>query len=149
MSKPAGKSAGVLTPQELAIMKVVWRLSAATVRDVYEALRTERVIAYTTVMTMMNVLEEKGHLRKGRVTARTRGESRVADGRAERAFEYRPTRARQQVLATMVRDFVARVLDGAAEPLLLHLARTERFTEEQRRELRRLIDESEPRKPRA
>jgi predicted transcriptional regulator len=130
-----------LTPQELAIMKIVWRLEAATVREVYEALRAERPIAYTTVMTMMNVLEEKGHLRKGRSRARARA---ATDGRSERAFEYRPTRARHQVLTAMVRDFVGRVLDGAAEPLLLHLARTETFTDEERRELRRLIDEAEP-----
>jgi predicted transcriptional regulator len=47
-----------LTPQELSIMKVVWKLEKATVRDVYEALRVRRIIAYTTVMTMMKILEE-------------------------------------------------------------------------------------------
>ena len=45
-------------------MKVVWRLGSATVREVYEALRENRRIAYTTVMTMMNILESKGYLRK-------------------------------------------------------------------------------------
>jgi predicted transcriptional regulator len=135
MSKPTA----VLTPQELAIMKIVWRLRSATVRDVYEALRADRAIAYTTVMTMMNILEEKGHLSKERM----RSAAGVGDGRSERAFAYRPTRSRQRVVSAMVRDFVSRVLDGSAEPLLLHLARTERLTAEQRRELRRLIDESE------
>jgi BlaI family penicillinase repressor len=130
------KSTSVLTPQELAIMKIVWRLKTATVRDVYEALREERDIAYTTVMTMMNILEEKGHLKKAKAGAR-------GDGRAERAFEYRPTRSRQHVVTAMVRDFVSRVLDGGAEPLLLHLAKTEKLTAAQRQELRRLIDEAE------
>ena len=50
-----------LTPQELAIMKVVWNLPKATVRDVYETLREKRPVAYTTVMTMMKILEEKGY----------------------------------------------------------------------------------------
>ena len=45
-------------------MKVIWRLETATVRDVYEALRAKRTIAYTTVMTMMRILEEKGYLKK-------------------------------------------------------------------------------------
>ena len=45
-------------------MKVVWELQTATVRDVYEALLRRRKIAYTTVMTMMNILEEKGYLKK-------------------------------------------------------------------------------------
>ena len=53
-----------LTTQELPIMKVIWRLGSATVREVYEALRENRRIAYTTVMTMMNILESKGYLKK-------------------------------------------------------------------------------------
>jgi BlaI family penicillinase repressor len=52
------------TGQELKIMKVVWRLESATVRQVYEELLKQRRIAYTTVMTMMNILEQKGYLRK-------------------------------------------------------------------------------------
>jgi BlaI family penicillinase repressor len=137
------KARPVLTPQELAIMKVVWRLRSVTVREVYEALREDRAVAYTTVMTMMNILEEKGHLRRVKRTS-----ARAKDGRAERAYEYRPTRGRQQVVAALVREFVNRVFDGAAEPLMLHLARTERLSEAQRRELRRLIEDAEPRKER-
>jgi Fe2+ or Zn2+ uptake regulation protein len=54
----------VLTSQELEIMKVVWSAGASTVRGVYEALLDRRKIAYTTVMTMMNILEQKGYLKK-------------------------------------------------------------------------------------
>jgi predicted transcriptional regulator len=115
-----------LTPQELAIMKVVWKLDAATVRDVYEILRVKRTIAYTTVMTMMKILEEKGYLKKVRV---------------ERAYVYRPTRPRQQVLGAMVRDFVDRVFDGAAGGLLLHLARDRRLSRDERTTIRRIIEE--------
>ena len=43
-------------------MKVIWRTGQATVRDVYEDLKTRRTIAYTSVQTMMNILEAKGHL---------------------------------------------------------------------------------------
>src|SRR6185503_7589847 len=56
-----------LTPQELAIMKVVWDLESATVRDVYERLRSQRDVAYTTVLTMMKILEQKGYVKKARV----------------------------------------------------------------------------------
>ena len=45
-------------------MKVVWKLDSATVRDVFETLRARRAIAYTTVMTMMKILQEKGYLKK-------------------------------------------------------------------------------------
>jgi len=58
------KPSPTLTPQELELMKLVWARGQASVRDVYEALLTQRRIAYTTVMTMLNVLEKKGHLRK-------------------------------------------------------------------------------------
>jgi predicted transcriptional regulator len=115
-----------LTPQELAIMKVVWKLDSATVRDVYEALRVRRTIAYTTVMTMMKILEEKGYLTKVRV---------------ERAYVYRPTKPRQQVVGAMVRDFVDRVFDGAAGGLLLHLTKDRRLSKDDRTTIRRIIGE--------
>jgi BlaI family transcriptional regulator, penicillinase repressor len=117
-----------LTPQELAIMKVVWRLESATVRDVYEALRTRRQIAYTTVMTMMRILEEKGYLKKTAV---------------ERAHVYRPVKPRHQVLGAMLRDFVDRVFDGASDALLVHLAKDNRLTDRQRQLVKRMLEEDE------
>ena len=105
-------------------MKVVWSRGDATVRDVYEALLEERKIAYTTVMTMMNVLEKKGHLRK----------------RAEgRSFLYHPTRPRRKVVGSMVREFVDRVFGGSAAPLLAHLVEEERLTPEELDALARRI----------
>jgi BlaI family transcriptional regulator, penicillinase repressor len=117
-----------LTPQELAIMKVIWRKEQTTVRDVYEALRETRPVAYTTVMTMMKILQEKGYLTK------------VAQ---ERAHLYAATRPRQQVVGAMLRDFVDRVFDGASDALLLHLAKDNKLTPKQKRLLTRLLDEQE------
>jgi len=113
-----------LTPQELEIMKVVWSRRAATVRDVYEDLRTRRRIAYTTVMTMMNILERKGHLKK-----RTGG----------RSFLYQPARPKREVLRAMVREFLDRVFGGAAEPLLVQLVQDRHLTERDLSELARRI----------
>jgi len=118
----------LLGAQELAIMKVVWRLKDASVRDVYETMRERRPVAYTTVMTMMNTLETKGYLKKH------------LDGRA---FRYRPAVPEQKVVGTIVRDFVDRVFDGGAAALLTHLVAESNLTDEERRELRRLIDEAE------
>jgi BlaI family penicillinase repressor len=115
-----------LTPQELAIMKVVWRLDKATVRDVYEALRDTRQVAYTTVMTMMKILEDKGYLKKTLV---------------DRAHVYRPAQKRQQVVGAMVRDFLDRVFDGAPADLLVHLAKDNKLTDKQRRIVKQLIEE--------
>jgi BlaI family transcriptional regulator, penicillinase repressor len=116
-----------LGAQELAIMKVVWRLKDASVRDVYETLRERRSVAYTTVMTMMNTLESKGYLKK------------TLDGRA---FRYRPAVPEHKVVGTMVREFVERVFDGGSAALLAHLVSESNLTDEERRELRRLIDEA-------
>jgi predicted transcriptional regulator len=115
-----------LTPQELAIMKVIWRLEKATVRDVYEALRDKRPVAYTTVMTMMKILEEKGYLKKSR---------------AERAYLYRPAQPRHRVIGSMVRDFLDRVFDGAAAPLLVHLAKDGRLSKDEKAMIRRISEE--------
>jgi BlaI family penicillinase repressor len=110
----------VLTEQELEIMKIVWARESATVRDVYETLLEHRQIAYTTVMTMMRILERKGHLK-----VRKR----------DRAYVYRPARPRQRVMGEMVREFVDRVFGGAAEPLVQHLVRDRHLTEDDLREI--------------
>ena len=87
-------------------MKIVWERESATVRDVYEALLERRKVAYTTVMTMMKILEQKKYLKKTQ---------------ADRAYVYRPAQPKGQVIGDMVRDFVNRVFNGSAEPLLVHL----------------------------
>ena len=107
-------------------MKVVWQREASTVRDIYETVRKTRPIAYTTVMTVMNVLEEKGYLKRTLV---------------DRAYVYRPARPQQQVVGQMVTDFVDRVFDGAAAGLFLHLAKDNRLSKAERDSIRRLIEE--------
>ena len=109
-------------------MKVVWRKDEATVRDVYEALRESRPVAYTTVMTMMRILQEKGYLTKAT---------------NDRAHVFRPAKPSQQVIGGMVRDFLDRVFDGASDALLVHLARDNKLTAKQRRIVRQLLDEKD------
>lgn len=129
-------------------MKIVWQHQAATVRDIYEALRARRKIAYTTVMTMMNILEGKGYLRK-RGAPRTAPPQRVggAEGNQkvrgeQRAYVYQAARPQKQVIRSMVREFINRVFDGSAEPLLVHLVKDRRLSEKERQEIARLIRES-------
>jgi BlaI family penicillinase repressor len=115
-----------LTDQELEIMKIVWARPTSTVRDVYEALLERRKVAYTTVMTMMKILEQKGYLHRKQV---------------DRAYVYRPAQPKNQVIGKMVRDFVNRVFNGSAEPLLVHLIEDQRLTKDEIEEIRRLIGE--------
>lgn len=118
-----------LTPQELEIMKIVWERKTATVRDVYEALLERRKIAYTTVMTVMKILEEKEYLKKS--------------GREERAYVYQAAQPKSRVIKAMVREFVNRVFNGSAEPLLVHLVKDRQVSEKDLREIARLIREGE------
>jgi BlaI family penicillinase repressor len=113
----------VLTDQELEIMKIVWQRGTATVRDVYEELLKSRKIAYTTVMTMMGILEQKGRLSK---TQR------------DRAYLYSPTEPQGEVVGSMVHDFLKRVFDGSAKPLLVHLLENKNISQEELDEISKL-----------
>jgi BlaI family penicillinase repressor len=116
-----------LTPQELEIMKQVWERDSTTVRDVYEALLGRRKIAYTTVMTMMKILETKGYLKKRR---------------QDRAFVYRPVHPKSQVIAGMIREFIDRVFNGSAKPLLVHLVKSHRIREKDLEKIVRMVEET-------
>ncbi len=105
-------------------MKIVWDLGPATVRDVYETLLKRRKIAYTTVMTMMKILEEKQYLKKTQ---------------EERAHVYQAAQPKNLVVRGMVREFLDRVFNGAAEPLLVHLVEDRRLSEKDLEELARTI----------
>ncbi|HXF27928.1 MAG TPA: BlaI/MecI/CopY family transcriptional regulator [Bryobacteraceae bacterium] len=121
--------ATTLTGQELEIMKVIWERGQVTVRDVYEALLERRKIAYTTVMTMMKILEQKGHLRRKTT---------------EKAYLYEPAKPKQQVIQSMVREFLDRVFNGSAEPLLLHLVEDKHLTKKDLEEIARMIPRRKP-----
>jgi BlaI family transcriptional regulator, penicillinase repressor len=120
-----------LTDQELEIMKVVWSRGSATVREVYEELLQHRKIAYTTVLTMMGVLEQKGRLNKEA---------------GERAYVYQPTEPRAEVVGSMVTDFIKRVFNGSATPLLVHLAENREIRQEHLDEISKLLKNKRGRK---
>jgi len=114
----------VPTDLELELLKVIWDRGEATVREVFVELSGRRKIAYTTVLTMMGVLERKGHLTK------TAG---------ERAYIYRPTQPRDKVVGGMVAEFVGRVFNGSAKPLLMHLVENPDLPAEDLRAIEKLV----------
>ena len=114
-----------LTPLELEIMHIVWEASEVSVRDVYQTLLARRPIAYTTVMTMMTVLTDKGHLRRRQQA---------------RAYLYQPATPKAATLSRMVRDFVDRVFEGSAGALLVHLLDSKQVDHAEVDTLRRQLD---------
>lgn len=114
----------VPTDQELEILKVIWQRGEATVREVYQDLLKHRKIAYTTVLTMMGILEHKGHLKKKE---------------GERAYVFSPAHPQSQVMDGMVKEFVNRVFNGSTKPLLVHLVEGRGISPEELAEIEALV----------
>ena len=110
--------------QELEVLKVIWQRGQASVREVYNDLLKQREIAYTTVLTMMGILERKGHLQKAR---------------GERAYVYSPVESQDETQQRMVKEFVDRVFNGSAGPLLVHLVADSAISKEELAEVESLV----------
>jgi BlaI family penicillinase repressor len=96
-----------LTKLELQIMQVIWRLGASTVGNVQQGL--DQQLAYTTVQTMLNILERKGKLKR-----KLRG----------RAFVYSATVSEARASSHAVRDLVDRMFGGSTEELVMSLIKS-------------------------
>jgi predicted transcriptional regulator len=113
-----------LTKLELQIMQVIWRLGASSVSAVQEGL--EQRLAYTTVQTMLNILERKGKLRR-----KLRG----------RAYEYSATVSEARASGHAVRDLVDRMFGGSSEELVMSLIKNRQIDAKKIAELSKRLDE--------
>ena len=123
------KSQQQLTRLELQIMQALWEPGPATVQDVQKKLSGES-LAYTTVQTMLNVLQ-----RKRRVTRKLSG----------KAYEYRPVLTREKAVRDAIGDMVDRLFGGSAESLLLSLIKTHQIDPKKLAELKNLLKQSDAR----
>lgn len=115
------------TPAELEILKVLWEQGPLTVRDVMEVLnRTSPERAYTTVMSLMNIMTDKGLLK------------RTPQGRA---FIYAAKAARDKTLGNMVNDLLGRAFAGSASALVAHLLDETNPSKTELDEIRQAINE--------
>ena len=105
----------ILTRQELQIMKVVWDLGSATVKEVCDVISQKKTTAYTTILTLMGILEEKGVL---------------VHSRSGRAYVYKPLLTRQQATKNQVNDVLTRFFDGNPEKLIANILENEMTTSE-------------------
>lgn len=116
---------------ELAVMRVLWDFGPLTVRDVMQHLHERgKTVAYTTVMTFLTRLEQKGV---------------VASNKRDTAYIYRSKITRESVSATRIRSLLDQLYDGAAAPMLLQLIEHERLSPEELAQLRKLIDDLDAR----
>ena len=103
----AKQEKSALTELELQIMQVIWKRGSSSVSDVQQGL--EQGLAYTTVQTMLNILE-----RKGKLTRELRG----------RAFVYSATVSEAKASHHAVRDLVDRMFGGSSEELVMSLLKS-------------------------
>lgn len=112
------------TERELDVMGVLWEVGTATVAEVQQRLSDE--LAYTTVLTVLRTLEEKGH---------------VGHREEGRAYRYFPKVGRSAAGASALRRLTRKVFRGSRELLLTELVSDRRLTEEELRRMRRMLDE--------
>lgn len=110
------------TEKELEILRVLWEMGEATTRQIQERLPGER--HYNSVLTIIRVLERKGH-----VTHRVEGKSHVYRARQQ------PEKSRRKVLAHLI----GQVFGGSPASLVLHLVETGELTDEMLSDIRRRI----------
>ncbi len=118
------KAANVLTKLELQMMQVIWRSGPCTVSTVQEGLKQQ--LAYTTVQTMLNILERKGQLKR-----RLQG----------RAFLYIAAVSEAKATGTAVRDLVDRMFGGSGEELVMSLVKSRHLDAKKLAELSRMLEE--------
>jgi predicted transcriptional regulator len=120
------------TDVELSILRALWGLGPATVRQVHVVLTADRELAYTAVLKMMQTMVDKGLLLRDDT---------------ERSHIYRPAQARDHTLRHMVDDLLERAFGGSALDLLATTLSSRKLAAKEREELTRMLTQTKERKP--
>jgi predicted transcriptional regulator len=121
----ARKQSAALTDAEAAVMAVVWRLRRASVGDVVTAMSETRAVTYSTVQTILRILETKGY---------------VTHEKVARAFIYEPVVDARQARRRALRHLVNRLFEGSPSLLVLNVLEDEDIDPAEREQLRKLIE---------
>ena len=122
------KSLTPLGETEMEVLHHVWHLEEATVKDVRKRILENREVAYTTIMTVMKNLADKGYLkyRKEGVT-----------------YVYSPARQPESVRSNLIGELVKKVFKGSPKELVQTLVKSENLSEKDRAEIKQMIDQME------
>lgn len=112
------------TELELEILKVLWEIGPAPVRTVRDALAERRDLAYTSVMTVMNIMTDKGYLRRAK---------------SGNSYVYRALLNREKTMNRMLGDLVDRLFEGSAASAAVQLLETSDLDDDELKALRALI----------
>lgn len=117
-----------LTEGELRLMDVLWEKGQATVGDVAASLPDNPPLAYSTVLTTLRILENKGY---------------VQHTKTGRAFVYKPIVARDEARKKALSHLVSRFFDGSRELLVMNLLKEETIGRAELRRIKKMIEQSE------
>ena len=120
----ARKRSLTLTDAESRVMSVLWQRQAATVGDVVAALAQERAVTYSTVQTILRILETKGF---------------VTHDKVARAFVYRPAVDERQARQRALKHLVARLFNGSPSLLVLNVLEDQAIDRTELKRLKKLI----------
>jgi predicted transcriptional regulator len=121
----ARKQSPALTDAEARVMAVLWRLQKASVGDVVTAINETRAVTYSTVQTILRILETKGY---------------VTHSKVARAFVYEPVVDERQARRRALRHLVSRLFEGSPSLLVLNVLEDEEIEPAEREQLKRLIE---------
>jgi BlaI family transcriptional regulator, penicillinase repressor len=116
------------TVSELEILRVLWTRGPSTVREVHDVLKEGKDIGYTSVLKFLQIMTEKGTVRRNE---------------SQRAHVYEACLPAEQTKRQLAGDILQRVFEGSASQLMLHALAGRKASREEIGELRRLIDEYE------
>jgi len=121
----ARKPSAALTDAEAEVMAILWRIHPASVSDIVTALNERRAVTYSTVQTMLRILETKGY---------------VTHDKVARAFIYKPVIDERQARLRALRHLARRLFDGSPSLLVLNVLEDEELDAAEREQLRKLIE---------
>ena len=121
----ARKQSPALTDAEAQVMAVLWRLQKASVGAVVTAINETRAVTYSTVQTILRILETKGY---------------VTHDKVARAFVYEPVVDERQARRRALRHLVSRLFEGSPSLLVLNVLEDEEIDPAEREQLRKVIE---------
>lgn len=116
------------TDSELAILRVLWRFGPATVRAVHDELSRAQETGYTTVLKLMQIMTEKGLVKRDE---------------SERSHVYKSSFSEEQVQRQLVGHLLDRAFGGSAQKLVMQALAAKKSSPNELAEIRRLLDEME------
>ncbi len=116
-----------LTDAEARVMSVLWQRHTASVADVVVALKRKHAVSYSTVQTILRILEEKGY---------------VTHEKVARAFIYRPRVDERQARRRAIRHLMTRLFNGSPSLLVLNVLEDDQIEAEELNRLKKLVEDA-------